>query len=282
MKAFLLPFCILLVGCSLFFGSCCKPRILKSRNIVFDTLSNLKLDVYAPDDSRELKPVLVFIHGGNWVSGNKNTYRFFGKGMAHKGIVTVIINYRLSALTNYEGMAHDVAMAIQRVKQSCAQYGGDSSRIYVSGHSAGGHLAALIATDNHYFEALKMKNPLKGAILVDAFGLDMYTYLSHSHDKKDALYYPTFSRDPEAWKLGSPINHLHKGMPPFLVFLGGKTYPAIKAGTAEFMQALQPFAPETKIVHFPERGHIAMIFQFFNENNKAYGEMMHFMKMNTK
>jgi acetyl esterase/lipase len=252
--------------------------IVKNKNIVYAKSSGLKLDIFGPQKKQEAKPVLVFIHGGNWISGHKDTYSFFGKGFARKGIVTVVIDYRLSPDTNYQGMVEDAAKALQWVHQNISSYGGDSSKIYVSGHSAGGHLAALLATDLNYTRPLKLAGTTKGTILIDAFGLDMFDYLSHSRFKKDAIYYPTFSKDPETWKAASPQYHLQNNNPPFLLFLGGSTYPAIKSGTHNFMTALQNTAPETKLVNVKGRGHIAMIFQFVFPKIQAYKEILNFMK----
>ena len=157
------------------FSSC---AVLKTKNIVYNKEHDLRLDVYSPKKVDKPKKVLVFIHGGNWVHGKKSIYKFFGKGFAKKGIVTVIINYRLSENVTYDSLTINSAMAVKWVKQNIGQYNGDTNSIFVSGHSAGGHLAALIATDDSYFNKLNIRNPIKGTILIDAFGLDMYTYLS--------------------------------------------------------------------------------------------------------
>lgn len=184
------------------FSSC---AVLKTKNIVYNTKHDLRLDVYSPKKVDKPKKVLVFIHGGNWVHGKKSIYKFFGKGFAKKGIVTVIINYRLSENVTYDSLTINSAMAVKWVKQNIGQYNGDTNSIFVSGHSAGGHLAALIATDDSYFNKLNIRNPIKGTILIDAFGLDMYTYLSTNKSDYSKRYYSLFSQDPEIWKKGSPI-----------------------------------------------------------------------------
>ncbi len=138
-----------------------------------------KLDVYAPRRVKSPRPVLVFIHGGNWNSGRKEQYWPIARNFARKGkgLVTVVIDYPLSPAANYDDMAKASAKAVQWTVENIGKYGGDTSRIYLSGHSAGGHLAALIGLDDRYFEALSMKNPAAGLVLIDAAGLDMYNYL---------------------------------------------------------------------------------------------------------
>ncbi|HSZ25999.1 MAG TPA: alpha/beta hydrolase, partial [Cytophagaceae bacterium] len=154
------------------------------------------LDVYVPQDKIKTKEVVVFIHGGSWNSGRKDTYRFLGRGFASKGIITVIINYRLTPEVNYLPMAMDCALAVKWVYEHITEYDGDPNKIMVAGHSAGGHLAALISNDPYFWASLKMKNPIKGCVLIDAFGLNMYTYFPTSHYKDDFSFKKTFSSNP--------------------------------------------------------------------------------------
>lgn len=266
---------------SLSFILLCSCRVVKNKNIVYYAERNLKLDVYSPKKVDKPKEVLVFMHGGNWVRGKKSIYRFLGKGFAKKDIVTVIINYRLSPKGTYDSLATNVAKAVKWVKENISLYKGDTNHIFVSGHSAGAQLAALIATDNTYFDKLNMKNPIRGTILIDPFGLDMYTYLTLSHGR-DSLYYPIFSSNPETWKKASPIFHLKKDMPPFLMLLGTKTnYPIVK-GSNDFLKALQPYQPNTQLILVKGKHHVGMIFQFLNPRVKSYKDIIDFIHQESK
>lgn len=262
------------------FGSCSIKPVMKKKNLVFSPEHNLKLDVYAPKRRhiKEPRPVLLFVHGGNWRHGKRSTYFFYGKGMARKGIVAVVADYRLSDSTNNEGMATDLAMAVQWSKEHISEYGGDPNKIYLSGHSAGAQLVALVATDNSYFEKLGMKNPVKGAILIDGFGMDMHTYLSISKNRGDTIYKPTFGLDTAGWKRQSATTYLHRGMPPFQLFTGGKTMPVIHIMNNLFLKALLPYQPDAHIIVIKGKGHVPMITQFFNPNKKIYKDMIGFMK----
>jgi len=269
-------FC-LLFGCILL-GSCAFKSVKTSKDIKYSDSHNQKLDIYAPKKQTESKEVLVFIHGGRWNSGRKSQYKFLGKRLARKGVVAVIIDYRLSPETAYEGMATDAAMALKWVKENVVSYGGNDQRIFISGHSAGGHLAALVSADNHYFDSLNIENPIKGTILIDAFGLDMYSFLSNKNYQKEETYYAMFSKDPATWKRGSPINYINKNIPPVLIFTGGKTYPAIKQSNKSFQEAVRLYHPDTKLIVVKNKKHVAMITQFFNSGNKAYKQIFDFMK----
>jgi len=262
--------CLLLSGCSF-------RSVSKSKNIVYNPEHQLQLNVFSPKKISNPKEVFVFIHGGNWQRGKKSIYNFLGKRMAKKNIVTVIIDYRKYPLAAYKEMTSDAASSIKWVKQNISTYGGDTNKIYISGHSAGGHLAALVATDEQYFNALNMKNPVKGVILIDAFGLDMYNYLMKEDNYKKEVYHSVFTKDPDTWKKASPIYHLHKDMPPFMIYVGGKTYPNIIKGSNDFLVPLKKYQASAGIITVKGARHIPMIFNFLNPRKKAYKEIIDFM-----
>lgn len=254
----------------------CFRSVIQSHDITFDPKHQLQLDVYSQKNKRQAD-VLLFIHGGNWIHGKKSTYAFLGKRLAKKGIVLVVPDYRMGNAINYEMMAGDVALAIKWTKKNIVNFGGDSSNVFISGHSAGGHLAALVATDKQYTDQLNMNNSLKGTILIDAFGLDIYSYLKNSTYKKDSIYTSTFSRSEKTWKQASPVNHLHDGMPPFLIFLGTNTFPAVTTDNNIFFKAVKKYQPQTQLILKKHKNHFEMIFMFLNLNNKSYNQIMEFM-----
>lgn len=237
-----------------------------------------QLDVYAPRKVKSPRPVLVFIHGGNWNSGKKSQYWPLGRNFARKGIVTVIINYPLSPAANYDDMAKASAKAVQWTVENIEKYGGDTSRLFLSGHSAGGHLAALIGLDEEYFKALDMKNPTAGLVLIDAAGLDMYQYLMDEKFASDNTYIKTFTNDPKTWKKSSPRYYLKENMPPMLMYRGGKTYESITKSTEAFVGDLKKYVPNPDYHVLPGKKHIPMIAQFFLPWNKHFPEIVDFLE----
>lgn len=269
----------LLCAATYLFASCSIRPVRKAKHLVYDPANRTELNVYSPLRKKDGKrDVIVFIHGGNWVHGKKSLYSFFGKGMARKGYIGVVIDYRLSPAADYRGMAMDAAAAVKWVKENISAYGGDPEKIFVSGHSAGGHLAALISTDNHYFDSLHISNPVKGSIMIDAFGLDMYDYLRQVGDQANPVHLDVFSKDPAAWKKGSPVFHLHSKMPPFIQFYGTSTYTPIINGNQTFHEELKKFQPDAQLIPFPRRHHVTMIFNYINPFNKGYREIRSFVK----
>ncbi|MEO6584129.1 MAG: alpha/beta hydrolase, partial [Ferruginibacter sp.] len=215
--------------------------------------------MFSTGGNNKLKPVLIFVHGGAWNSGNKSLYNFFGNRMARKGIVTVIPDYTKSPKANYNQMATEIAAAVLWTKKNITAYGGDSNRIFISGHSAGGHLAALITIKKEYFEKLQIHNPVKGLILIDAAGLDMYGYLKEENFEEGNTYLKTFSANPATWKAASPLYFLHKDMPPMLIYRGGKTYPSILKSNEKFIDSLQKVNANFTYHVQPGKKHIPMI-----------------------
>ena len=100
------------------------------------------LDVYAPSKAGAKAPVLVFVHGGAWHVGDKIDMENIGYYFARAGIVTVAPSYRLAPGVKWPACTEDAAAAMKWVREHIAEYGGDSNRIFLGGHSAGAQVAA--------------------------------------------------------------------------------------------------------------------------------------------
>ncbi|WP_310587108.1 alpha/beta hydrolase [Tellurirhabdus bombi] len=234
------------------------------------------LDVYAPRrTSASPQPVVVFIHGGNWDSGNKNIYKFIGRRLARQNVVTVIINYRLSPQVQVPAMSNDCARAVLWTSQHISEYGGDPARIFVMGHSAGGGLAALLATNDGLFTQLGLKqNPVKGAILDDPAGLDMADYLTKMEYANDEQYLIPFGKEPGVWRNVSALYHLQKDSPPMLLYVGGRTYPSIANSSQKFRERLEALGIQHHFKILPGKKHVGMATQLFWKNNIIYQDLL--------
>lgn len=234
------------------------------------------LDVYAPKrSSAKPRPVVVFIHGGNWDSGNKNIYTFIGRRLAKQGVVAVVINYRLAPAVQVPDMANDCARAVFWATRHIAEYGGDPDRIFVMGHSAGGGLAALLATNDMLFIQLGLvKNPVKGAILDDPAGLDMFDYLKKMEYPNDQQYLVPFGTNPTVWREVSPIYYLKASSPPMLVYAGGRTYPSITNSTRKFSERLQELGLKHRYQVLAGKKHVGMVLQLYWKNNVIYRDLL--------
>ncbi|WP_320814367.1 alpha/beta hydrolase [Flavobacterium sp.] len=261
--------------CVFLLTSCASKKIkdisyLKSSTTKVESFP--ELDVFQPRKS-EKKPVVIFIHGGYWNEGSKDIYGFLGRNFAKKGILTVIPNYTLSPEGNYDTMAKEIAGAIQWTYENIAQYNGDPNQIFLMGHSAGGHLIALVGTNPKYLENTKI---IKGIILNDAAGLDMYSYLKENPPTKNHNYNVTWTEDQDNWKDASPIYFLSEKAPPFLIYVGAKTYTSIISSNKDFVEKLKVYQPIAEI-NFLNKKHIPMMSQFLFPWNKHYKEINEFI-----
>ncbi|MEH6407906.1 MAG: alpha/beta hydrolase [Leeuwenhoekiella sp.] len=232
------------------------------------------LNVFKPRNSNKNKDVLIFVHGGNWNSGKKELYSFLGRNFAKRDVVTVIAGYTLSPLANYDDMAQEIAEVIKWTHNNIDKYGGNPERIFITGHSAGGHLAALATMNPKY---LNENNLITGIILDDAAGLDMYNRLQEKAPVNKNNYITTWTEDKANWKDASPIYFLNEKTPPILTYSGLKSYEHLIRFNKEFYKELLQFQPQAKFIELNKK-HVPMITQFIWPWSKRYKEIINFMK----
>lgn len=278
-KVFLFCLLILLQGCAF-------QTISRSKNLTYleadskQALPEKQLNVFAPRGAKDL-PVLIFIHGGSWKSGNKEIYDFLGSRLARKSVVTVVIDYPLAPGYQIQSMELAAVQAVIWTKNHISNYGGNPNQIFISGHSAGGHLAALLATKESNFLDSEMKNPLKGAILIDPGGLDMHWFLQETKGTDEGTkYFEAFTDDPEVWKATSPIYFLDGKNMPILIMEGEKTYPGIRLTIDRFRKEADGRGITIDYEYYKKKKHIQMITQFLWTNNRGYREVLNFMEVN--
>ena len=191
------------------------------------------LDVYIPAAAAGL-PVLMYVHGGGWASGDKDAVGAKAAYFTAHGFVFVSINYRLIPAAWPAQQAADVAAAVAWVKENVGAYGGDGRRLFMLGHSAGAHLTALIASDEAYLrEAGLGPGALRGVILLDSAAYDV-EQLMRSPEGKSEPFRPAFGDDPAQWPRVSPRANIRPGksIPPHLLLLStgsGQRRPAAES-----------------------------------------------------
>ncbi|QOW09049.1 alpha/beta hydrolase [Kaistella flava (ex Peng et al. 2021)] len=263
----------------LLFMSC---QSIKYKDVVYAKSSDhedLKLNIFVPKNAQNKKlPVLLFVHGGNWNSGNKDQYGFFGRNFAKKDVITVIPDYTLSPKANVDQMTTEIAEVIKFVQKNISEYHGDSTKLFVTGHSAGAQLVASAVLNPKFGVP---ENSISGIILNDGAGIDMKNYLEKYPPTSKDDYIATWSTNPDNWYQASPINFLDKNSPPFLIYVGTKTYPSITTANEHFLKKLNEFQPEVKPI-FLKKKHIPMMLQYFWPWSDRFTETIDFMKKNKK
>lgn len=260
----------------------CSSRKIKDKSYLSvsesEATTSPKLNIFKPNSKDKAAPVLLFVHGGNWNSGKKSTYDLLGRNFARKGIVTVIPDYTLSPDANYDQMTTEIAAAIKWVQTNIKEYNGNPKQIFITGHSAGGQLGALAVMNPKY--GIDPKS-ISGIILNDGAGLDMKSYLEEYPPTTTDDYLTTWTNSPEKWKQASPIYFIDKNTPPFLIYLGDKTYPSIIKGNNSFMEALKPFQSNVKLIHLNKK-HVPMVTQYFWPYSDRFDEVIDFIDKNKK
>jgi acetyl esterase/lipase len=184
-------------------------------NISYGADPRHRLDVYVPEVvPGKQRPLIVFWHGGRWSFGDKADYRFVGAALAELGCVAVLPNYRHYPEVKMPGFMDDAARAGQWAAAHAAEFGADAKRLYLMGHSAGAHLAALVTLDRRYFAATGQPVPSIAGVI----GLSgPYDFLPLLEADVQDMFGP-----PPDYPDSQPINFVRPDAPPMLLVHGLK------------------------------------------------------------
>ena len=167
-----------------------------------------KLDIYYPENEKEFTTI-VWFHGGGLTGGNKELPDF----LKNKGMCIVGVNYRLSPVVEAPSYIEDAAAAVAWVFNNIEYYGGDSSKIFISGHSAGGYLAMMIGLDKNYlFEHNIDANNIAGLIPLSGQTITHFNIRENMGMKDKQPLVDKFA----------PLFHVRNDAPPLLLITGDR------------------------------------------------------------
>ncbi|HLJ46217.1 MAG TPA: alpha/beta fold hydrolase [Bryobacteraceae bacterium] len=212
------------------------------------------LDIYTPQGKKNF-PVLIFIHGGSWRSGDRSNYPALANRFAKEGIGVVVPSYRLMPANPHPAQVDDATAAVSWTIAHVAEYGGDPKKIYLAGHSAGGHLAAYAGLNPKFWPNLKGVLPLSGVYDVRAI--------------------PGFKEDGEK---ASPMTHIRAGAPPFLVEYCQNDYPTLTVQARDFAAALKSAGDSVEVVYVPGENHISEIVNVYKDDDPIALAVLHFIQ----
>lgn len=218
------------------------------------------LDVYIPVGVQGY-PTVVFAHGGGWKSGKKGSDgpENFAETMAKNGIGCANINYRLSPEVKHPEHARDFARAVRFVRDNIAKYGGDPGKLFISGHSSGAQLAALIALDKRYLaEAGVPESAIRGAIPISA-PLDLTR--SDIEFVKWLKLDSVFEGD-EALNDATAFNYVRKDAPPVLIFAAELESAYVINDAKALADALSQIGAHSEYRLIPHRTHGTILRRF--------------------
>jgi acetyl esterase/lipase len=137
---------------------------LLARDLPYGDDPRQTMDVYGPPGaSRHSLPVVVFFYGGGWEEGRKSDYGWAAQALAARGFLVFLPDYRLVPQVHFPAFIEDAAQATARAAVIAGDHGGDPGHLAVAGHSAGAHLAMMIALDRRYMQAVGRPGLIKAA-----------------------------------------------------------------------------------------------------------------------
>lgn len=193
--------------------------------------------------------VLLFFHGGGWTNGYKEWMYFIAPALNKLGITFASAGYRLAPNHLFPVGFQDSARALDWVSKNISEYGGDPKKIFVSGHSAGGHYAALLAVVEEAVPGMACSAQVKGCAPISGiyyFGEDAGVAIR-----------PRFLGPPEvgADTAASSIKNLKSGLPPFLLTWGEEDFPHLKRQGQEMEAALKAHDIPVETLELPGCNH---------------------------
>ncbi len=214
------------------------------------------LDLYVPDAPHPA-PVMVFWHGGSWRNGDKDYYRFVGAALAARGFLAVVPNYRLAPQCPFPCFMRDAALAVKWAKDHARSYGGDAGRLYLSGHSAGGHIALLLGLQPGFLAGVGLAPADLGGIVA----LAAPTGLENLRAGSLAGVFPTSVPD-EAFSPIALAAARAAGAPPMLLLSGADDTVIDPADTRKLAAALRAGGGRVSLAEYPDTGHLGLLLQF--------------------
>ena len=225
------------------------------------------LDLYLPKSDGKTLPLVMFIHGGGWNSGTKNDWHPSFHDLLTHGFAVATINYRLSTQALYPAAVYDCKAAIRWLRAHAADYHYDPDHIGVWGHSAGGHLAALMGVSNgvavlegnegttgvssdvqaacDWSGPTDLNKVLEGGRALEPAVWDVVMQFYGGQDKAT----------PELLAQGSPVTYVNAKTVPFLIMQGDKDNVVPLAQSTYLDDALKKAGVESTLIFIPGRGH---------------------------
>lgn len=212
------------------------------------------LDVYAPEDA-DGAPVVLFLYGGSWDSGERGLYRFLGASLASAGLVCMVPDYRVWPEVRFPAFVEDAARALAWARRNAAPHGGTAERTVLMGHSAGAHIATLLALDPDYLAAenLHPASAVRGVI-----GLaGPYDFLPLQDPTLREIFGPE-----SAWPESQPVNHVAPGAPPMLLATGEADTVVLPRNTENLAARLRATQNDVRTITYAGIGHREILGAF--------------------
>jgi acetyl esterase/lipase len=268
------------VGIALFYKKAPLPDAQVKYDVPYVDHSSLaaqRLDLFLPTGTNW--PVFIFVHGGNWDAGDKglrvggaDVYGNIGRFCAAHGVGVAVINYRLQPTVNWREQVKDVAAATAWVHAHIAEYGGNPSRLFLGGHSAGAQLACRVA--------LLSPSIISGVISVSGAGLDLADQKTYDLGASRAYYAARFGDNGprELWEReASPVAYITSNAPPFLILYAAGETRALQRQSQRLGEVLENEHVSNQLVVVPGQSHARMVLTLSRADRTSADAILHFI-----
>ncbi len=225
-------------------------RIAVTRDIAYAPGERHTLDVCRPRTAA-VAPVVVFFYGGGWRSGHKGMYRYVGKALARRGYVAVVPDYRIYPPVLYPDFLDDGARAVRWVKDNAEKFGGDPDKIFLMGHSAGAHIAAMLSIDATWLNKVGLAPGRDIAGLIGLAG--PYDFLPLKDEELIVIF--GGANRPET----QPISYVTPGAPPALLLTGDKDDVVGAGNSTRLAERLRAAGNDATAILYPRIGHYLIV-----------------------
>jgi acetyl esterase/lipase len=253
---------LLLAAIGLFTG-CTKLQLLNATvshggytrtvDLAYGKDPRQKLDVYRPTKAAPNGKVVVFFYGGSWRDGSKTDYGFVAQALTSRGFTVVLPDYRLYPQVTFPAFVEDGAAAVRWTRDNISSLGGDTNHLYLMGHSAGSHIAALLTLDAHYLKAVGLD---RNVIRATATLSGPYDFIPKPWDR------PVFNQPTNATTIDSniePITFVDGKEPPMLLVQGLKDKIVLPLNAEYLAARIREKGGEVKDITYPNRGHASVV-----------------------
>ena len=222
-----------------------------ARDVAYGTDARQKLDIYRPAGSHENLPLLVFAYGGGWDSGERGFYEFAGRSFAQAGYLTLVFDYRHLPDTRFPGFVEDTAAAIAWASRHAAEYGGDGTRVYLVGHSAGAYNMAMAALDKQFLVSHGLDQSLIAGVALLAGPYDFLPL-------DDPSTIGAFSHFADA-AATQPVNFVTGDAPPILLIHGTADKTVWPRNSKALAARMQAAGVAHRLIEYDGLGHAGVL-----------------------
>lgn len=212
-----------------------------------------RLDLYAPKEARDA-PVVVFFYGGYWNSGAKELYRFLGASLAARGFLVAVPDYSLYPAARYPAFLEDAAAALCWTRENAPRFSADPARLFVMGHSAGAHIAAMLGFEKRWLSGVGLSNARDIAGVIGLAG-------AYNFEIDGELLCGVFG-GPEAKDRTQPLAHVTREAPPLLLATGVDDETVGAHNTRDLAAAVRRVGGEVETIYYPGLGHREIVGAF--------------------